>query len=89
MLVHEHPGRYPTHVEAVEEVLHVLIGHRIHPKGLLVLNDALRHSGNHIVVSVPDVNERFCKSEEETVNCTKEAVQHFMHLHYRQTYVLL
>lgn len=36
MLVNEHPNRDAAHVEAIQEVLDVLIGDRILGKGLFV-----------------------------------------------------
>lgn len=55
MLVHEHARGDAAHVEAVQEVLNVLVGDRVHAEGLLVLHHALSHGGHHVVVSVANV----------------------------------
>lgn len=57
MLVDEHAYRDAAHVEAVQEVLDVLVDHRVHAEGLLVLHHALRHGGHHVVVPVADVHQ--------------------------------
>lgn len=57
MLVHEHADGDAAHVEAVQEVLDVLVGDGVHAEGLLVLQDALSHGGHHVVVAVPDVHQ--------------------------------
>lgn len=57
MLVDEHAYGDAAHVEAVQEVLDVLVDHRVHAEGLLVLHHALRHGGHHVVVSVADVHQ--------------------------------
>lgn len=54
VLVDEHADRDTTHVESVQEVLDVLASDRVLAKGVFVLNDALRHSGHHIIVPVPN-----------------------------------
>ena len=54
MLVDEHPDGDAAHVEAIQEVLDVLVGDHVLGKGLFVLQDALSHGGNHVVVSVSD-----------------------------------
>lgn len=62
MLVHEHADGDAAHVEAVQEVLHVLVGDRVHAKGLLVLKDALSHGGHDVVVTVTDVHQSLCEA---------------------------
>lgn len=57
MLVDEHAYGDAAHVEAVQEVLDVLVDHRVHAEGLLVLHHALRHGGHHVVVPVADVHQ--------------------------------
>lgn len=64
MLVHEHAGGDAAHVEAIQEVLDVLIGHRVRAESLLVLHYALGHGGDHVVVTVPDVHQRLSEPEE-------------------------
>lgn len=56
MLVDEHANGDATSVEAVQEVLDVLVGDRVLRKGLLVLYDALGHRWNHVVVPISDGN---------------------------------
>lgn len=65
MLVDEHADGNATGVEAVQEVLDVLVGDRVLRKGLLVLYDALGHRGNHVVVPVPDGHQGVDKPREE------------------------
>lgn len=65
MLVDEHADGDATGVEAVQEVLDVLVGHRVLGKSLLVLYDALGHGRNHVVVPVSDGNQGVCKPVEE------------------------
>lgn len=55
MLVHEHACGDAAHVEAVQEVLNVLVGDGVHAKSLLVLHHPLSHGGHHVVMPVPDV----------------------------------
>lgn len=57
MLVDEHAEGDATGVESIQEVLHVAADVRVEPKLLLVLDHSLGHGGNHIVVSVPDLDE--------------------------------
>ena len=63
MLVHDHACGDAAHVEAIQEVLDVLIGHRVGAKGILVLHHSLCHGGNHVVVAVPDVHQRLSEPE--------------------------
>lgn len=55
MLVHEHACGDAAHVEAVQEVLDVLVGDGVYAKSLFVLQNTLSHGGHHVVVAVPDV----------------------------------
>lgn len=55
MLVHEHACGDAAHVEAVQEVLNVLVGDGVHAESLLVLHHPLSHGGHHVVMPVPDV----------------------------------
>lgn len=57
MLVDEHAERNAVGVEAVKEVLHVAADERVESKLLFVLNDTLSHSGHHIIVPVPNLNQ--------------------------------
>lgn len=54
MLVDEHANGDAVHVEAVQKVLNVLTCHRVCPKRVSILDDALGHGGYHIIVPVPD-----------------------------------
>lgn len=65
MLVDEHADGDAACVEAVQEVLDVLVGDRVLGKSLLVLDDALGHRRDHIVVSVSDGNQGVDKPVEE------------------------
>lgn len=67
MLVHEHSRGDATHVEAVQKVLHVLVGHGIHAEGLLELHHALSHCGHHVVVSIADFNQSLREAENKNM----------------------
>lgn len=67
MLVDEHADGDATGVEAVQEVLDVLVGDRVLRKGLFILYDALGHGRNHVVVPVSDGNQGLDKPAEEDV----------------------
>lgn len=54
VLVDEHADGDAAQVEAVQEVLDVLVGHRVVPIGVLILDDTLCHGGHHVVVAVTD-----------------------------------
>lgn len=55
VLVDEHADGDAAGVEAVQEVLDVVVGDGVLlAVGLFVLDDPLSHGGNHLVVSVPD-----------------------------------
>lgn len=58
VLVDEHADGDAAQVEAVQEVLDVLVGHGVVPVRLLVLDDPLRHGGDDVVVPVPDRHQR-------------------------------
>lgn len=55
MLVDEHAERDAVGVKAVEEILHVAADERVEAVLLLVLDDALSHGGNHVVVAVANL----------------------------------
>ena len=63
MLVHEHARGDAAHVEAVQEVLNVLVSHRVHAERLLVLHHPLSHGGHHVVVPVPHRHQRLREPE--------------------------
>lgn len=61
VLVYQHADGDAAKVEAVQEVLDVLVGDRVIPISLLILNHALCHGGDHIVVPVPDGDQGICE----------------------------
>lgn len=63
MLIDEHTERDAVGVEAVEEILNVAADKGVKAKPLLVLYDSLSHGGNHIVVTVADLNQEFQEAE--------------------------
>lgn len=65
MLVDEHADGDAAGVEAVQEVLDVLVGHRVLGEHLLVLDDALGHRWDHVVVPVPDGDQGVDEPAEE------------------------
>lgn len=66
MLVDEHADRDAAHVEAVQEVLDVLVGYLVLREGLFVFDDALGHSRHHVVVPVSDGHQGVNKPGETT-----------------------
>lgn len=73
MLVDEHAERDAVGVEAVEEVLDVAADEGVDAKFLLVLDDPLGHSGNHVIVTVTDFNQKLQEAEKEL---QKKAAMH-------------
>lgn len=63
MLIDEHAERDAVGVEAVEEILDVTADEGVKAKPLLVLYDSLSHGGNHIVVTVADLNQEFKEAD--------------------------
>lgn len=63
MLVHEHAYGDAAHVEAVQEVLDVLVGDGVHTEGVFVLHHPLSHGGHHIVVPITNVHQSLGKAE--------------------------
>lgn len=61
MLVDQHADGDTAKVEAVQEVLDVLVGDRVIPIGLLILNHALCHGGDYIIVAVTDGDQSICE----------------------------
>lgn len=64
MLVDEHAEGDAVGVEAVEEVLHVAADGGVKAELLLVLDDSLGHGGNHVVVTVTDLNQELQEAEK-------------------------
>lgn len=55
MLVDEHADGDAAGIEAVQEVLDVMVSNGILlAKGIFVFNYSLSHGGDHVVVPVPD-----------------------------------
>lgn len=67
MLVDEHAERDAIGVEAVEEVLDVAADEEVKAKLLLVLDDSLSHGGNHVIVTVTDLNQQVQETESKSV----------------------
>ena len=67
MLVDEHAKGDSVSIEPIQEVLNVAADKRVKPKLLLVLNHPLGHGGNHVIVSVPDLDENL---QETRINKT-------------------
>lgn len=65
VLVEQHSDGDSAHVEAIEEILHVLADHRVGAVGLLVLHHPLSHGGNDVIVSVSDLNDGVCETEKK------------------------
>lgn len=57
MLVDEHAERYATGIETIQKILHIAADERVETKLLFVLDHSLGHGGNHIIVSVPDLDK--------------------------------
>lgn len=69
MLVDEHADGDPAEVEAVQEVLNVLVGHRVIAIGVLVLQHSLCHGGHYVIVPVPDGDQGIGEPSENAVIC--------------------
>lgn len=55
VLIDEHSYGHAAGVKTVQEVLDVVVGNGILlAEGIFVLDHTLSHSGNHLVVAVPD-----------------------------------
>lgn len=65
VLVDEHAERDAIGVEAVEEILDVAADEGVKAKLLLVLDDSLSHGGNHVVVTVTDLNQELQETENQ------------------------
>ena len=64
VLVDEHADGDAAGVEAVQEVLDVVVGYGILlAKGVFVLDDSLSHGGDHLIVPVPNVLQDFNKAK--------------------------
>lgn len=62
VLVDEHAEGDAVGVEAVQEVLHVAADEGVEAELLLVLDDPLGHGGNHVIVSVTDLDQELQKA---------------------------
>lgn len=65
VLVDEHADRDAAHVEAVQEILDILVGDRVLWEDLFIFDDALGHGWHHIVVPVSDGDQGVYKSAQE------------------------
>lgn len=57
VLVDEHAERNAVGVEAVKKVLYIAADEGVKTKLLFVFDDTLGHSGHHVIVSVPNLNQ--------------------------------
>ncbi len=57
VLVDEHAERNAVGVEAVKKVLHIAADEGVKTKLLFVFDDTLGHSGHHVIVPVPNLNQ--------------------------------
>lgn len=62
MLVNKHAERNAVGIKTIQEILDVTANKWIKPELFLVLNHALGHCRNNIVVSVSDVNQNMEKA---------------------------
>lgn len=70
MLVNQHPEGDAVGVEAVQEVLDVAADEGVEAVLLLVLDHALRHGGDDVIVPVPDLNQNVQETER-----TKQSIK--------------
>jgi len=68
VLVDQHADGDAAQVEAVQEVLNVLVGDRVLGEGLLVLDDSLGHGGHHLIVPVPDRHQGVREANRQRSN---------------------
>lgn len=61
VLIDQHTDGDAAKVEAVQEVLDVLIGDGVVPICFFVLDHTLCHGGDHIVVTVTDCDQSICE----------------------------
>lgn len=76
VLVDQHAERDPVGVKAVQEVLNVGAGKGVEAELLLVLDHALGHGGNHVIVPVPDLD----KNLQETAEAYRILMSCFMNI---------
>jgi len=63
VLVDEHAEGDAVGVKAVEKVLDVAADEGVKAELFLVLYDPLSHGGNHIIVTVPDLDQELQETE--------------------------
>lgn len=57
VLVDEHAERNAVGVEAVKKVLYIAADEGVKTKLLFVFDDTLGHSGHHVIVPAPNLNQ--------------------------------
>lgn len=63
MLVEQHPDGNATHVETIQEVLHVLAHNGVSAICFFVFHHPLSHGGDDFIVTVPDFYYSTCKTK--------------------------
>lgn len=61
VLIDQHADGDSAKVEAIQEVLDILVGDRVVPVSFLVFDHTLRHGRDHIIVAVPDGDQGVCE----------------------------
>lgn len=67
VLVNKHAEGDAIGVEAVKEILYVAADKGVKTKLLLVLYDSLGHGGNHIIVTITDLNQELQETERKKI----------------------
>lgn len=76
VLIDEHADGDAAEVEAVQEVLDVLVGDGVIAIGVLVLQHALGHGGHYVIVPVPDGDQGVREPSEKADICQSPAWGH-------------
>lgn len=74
MLVDEHAERNAIGIEAVQEILDVGADEWVETKFFFILNHSLGHGGDHVIVSVSDLNEGLQEAEMQK---RRDAMNHY------------
>lgn len=83
MLVDEHAEGDAVGVEAVQEILDVAADEGVKAKLLLVLDDSLSHGGNHIVVTVTDLNQELQETKSKMRKCDEKVSRTHIFLSFK------